>query len=354
MEGMTRSLALHSDARRSPYEIVRRMQEHVTPETPPDGPEGPVAVLERRLAGLLGKPVALFFPTGTMAQQVALRVHADRRGRRGFAAHPQTHLAVWEREGYNAVHGLWRHRAGDHNELMTTEDLAAIAEPLAAVVWELPQRDIGGLLPSWEDLTEQITLVRRTGAAAHLDGARILEAQTFYERPLDELAGLFDTVYMSLYKSLQGVRGAVLAGDADLIAEAEVWRQRLGGGIRDGWPLALAALAGMDDLLPRMPEFKAHAVAIANAVSDSGVASVVPDPPQTPLFHVHLAAPRKAVERAGEELRKERDVQLYLRVRSSTDPNRCSFEVTVGENALEFEPQEVVELLGDLMKRATV
>jgi threonine aldolase len=131
-----------------------------------------------------------------------------------------------------------------------------------------------------------------------------------------------------------------------------VWRQRLGGGIRDARPLALAALAGLDGVLERMPAYRDHAVAIAAAVKASGVATVVPDPPQTPLFHVHLAAPRTAVERAGAELLEERGVQLYLRVRSSTDPNRCSFEITVGEPALEFEPAEVVELLQDLMKRA--
>ncbi|MGW0194148.1 beta-eliminating lyase-related protein [Nonomuraea sp. NPDC003201] len=62
-----------------------------------------MAVLERRLAELLGKESALFFPSGTMAQQVALRLHADRRGRRTFAAHPQSHLDVWEEQGNNAV-----------------------------------------------------------------------------------------------------------------------------------------------------------------------------------------------------------------------------------------------------------
>ena len=111
-----RSLALHAPLRRTPYVMLRRMLEQVTPETPPDGPDGPVARLERRLAELLGTDAALFFPSGTMAQQTALRVHAERRGRRGFAAHPHSHLDVWEQQGYNAVHGLWRHRIGDPHE----------------------------------------------------------------------------------------------------------------------------------------------------------------------------------------------------------------------------------------------
>jgi threonine aldolase len=325
----------------------------VDAETPPSGPDGPVAVLERRIAGLLGKEAALFFPSGTMAQQVALRVHAERSGRRGFAAHPYCHLDHWEMQGYNAVHGLWFHRAGDPNALMTAADLAAVGEPLAAVLWELPQRDLGGLLPEWDELTDQVAVARAGGAAAHMDGARLWEAQTYYGRPFEEIAGIFDTVYVSLYKSLQGTRGAVLAGDAATVAAAEVWRIRLGGAIPDAWPLALTALAGLDTIPPRMPAFRDHALAIAAAINADGAARTCPEPPQTPLFHVHLPAPKEAVERAGAALLAETGVQLFPKVRSTPDPRRCSFEISVGENAMDFTPEEVVELIHELLRRAT-
>ncbi|MEV6041085.1 beta-eliminating lyase-related protein [Nonomuraea sp. NPDC052116] len=347
-----RSLFLHAPIRRTPRVMLEQMLALVDDDTPPDGPDGPVAVLERRLAELLGKESALFFPSGTMAQQVALRLHADRRGRRTFAAHPQSHLDVWEEQGYNAVHGLRMRRTGDPHELMTTDDLRAAGEPLAAVVWELPQRDLGGLLPEWQDLCEQVALVRATGAAAHLDGARLWEAQTYYRRPFDEIAALFDTVYVSLYKSLQGVRGAVLATDTATVDAARVWRQRLGGGIRDAWPLALAALVGLDTLAARMPAYREHAVAIAAAVNADGAAHAYPDPPQTPLFHIHLPAPRRAVERAGAEILAERGIQLWGRVRSAPGPSRCSFEISVGDNAMEFTPGEVVALIRDVLARA--
>ncbi|GAA2845473.1 threonine aldolase family protein [Nonomuraea rubra] len=346
-----RALFLHAPIRRRPRAVLERMLELVDDDTPPDGPDGPVAVLERRLAGLLGKERALFFPSGTMAQQAVLRVYADRGGRRTFAGHPFTHLDVWEEQGYNAVHGLRFRRTGDPYELMTAQDLCAIGEPLAAVVWELPQRDLGGLLPEWDELGEQVGLMRATGAAAHLDGARLWEAQTYYRRPLDEIAGLFDSVYVSLYKSLQGVRGAVLAGDAGTVAAAGVWRQRLGGGIADAWPLALAALAGLGTVGERMPVYREHAIAIAAAINADGAARTRPDPPQTPLFHVHLPAPRRAVEQAGRALLEEQGVQLWGRVRSGPDPSRCSFEVTVGENAMDFTPEEVAALIRDVLTR---
>ncbi|MFK3980250.1 threonine aldolase family protein [Micromonospora sp. NPDC050397] len=347
-----RSLLAHTPVRRTPREVLTQLLDRVDDNTRTSGPDGPVAQLERRIATMLGKESALFFPTGTMAQQVALRIHAERRDRLAFAAHPQTHLDTWEARGYQVVHGLRFHPAGDRYRLMTGADLDAVGEPLAAAVWELPQRDIGGQLPEWDDLRAQVDLVRAGGAAAHLDGARIWEAQTYYGRPFDEIAGLFDTVYVSLYKALQGVRGAILAADAATIDTARVWRTRLGGAIHDAWPLALAALAGLDTLLPRMPAYRDHAVALAAAINADGVALAWPDPPQTPLFHVHLPAGPAAVERAGAALLADTGTQLFARVRSAPDPTRSSFEISVGDNAMEFAPDEVVDLLRELLRRA--
>ncbi|MET9626858.1 beta-eliminating lyase-related protein [Lentzea sp. NPDC006480] len=343
-----RSLSNHAGPRRSPHEVLRRLAERVTPDTTA---EGPVRELEERVAGLLGKPRALFFPSGTMAQQVALRVHAERRGRYAFAGHPQSHLHVWENQGYSAVHGLRFHPVGDRNALLTTEDLTAVKEPLAAVVIELPQRDIGGRLPSLEDLTEQTRWARSAGAAAHCDGARIWEAQTGYDATLPELASLFDTVYVSLYKGLEGVRGAVLAGDDETIGHAEVWRRRLGGAIVDAWPLAAIALTGLDENLPRMREFKAHAQALARAINEDGFAHTTPIVPQTPLFHVHLPMSQQQARQAAENLSRETGIRLFLYARSNPDPGRCSFEVSVGINALEFTPREVAELIRGLPSR---
>src|SRR5688500_11779497 len=131
-----RSLSNHSGPRRSPHEVLRRLAERVTPDAKA---EDPVRELEDRVAGLLGKQKALFFPSGTMAQQAALRVHAERTGRHAFAGHPQSHLHVWENQGYSAVHGLRFHPAGDRNALLTLDDLKTVHEPLAAIVIELPQ-----------------------------------------------------------------------------------------------------------------------------------------------------------------------------------------------------------------------
>jgi threonine aldolase len=343
-----RSLTSHAGPRRSPHEVLRRLTDRIGPGV---APEDPVRELEERVATLLGKQKALFFPSGTMAQQVGLRVHAERRGRFAFAGHPQTHLQVWENQGYSAVHGLRFHAVGDYNALLTLKDLEAVHEPLAAVVIELPQRDIGGQLPTLEELQEQTGWAKRTGAAAHCDGARLWEAQTGYVAELHEIAGLFDTVYVSLYKGLEGVRGAVLAGDAETIGHAAVWRRRLGGAVADAWPLAAIALMGMDENLPRMAEFAAHAQAVARAINEDGFAHTTPAEPATPLFHVHLPLSKPDAERAARNLLEETGIKLFLYARSSPDPRRCRFEISVGVDALGFAPGEVAELIRGLRSR---
>jgi threonine aldolase len=343
-----RSLSNHSGPRRSPHEVLRRLAERIGPEVEPDGP---VRELEERVADLLGKQKALFFPSGTMAQQTALRVHAERTGRHAFAGHPQSHLHVWENQGYSAVHGLRFHPVGDRNELLTLDDLKTVGEPLAAVVIELPQRDIGGQLPEFDDLAAQTRWARENGAAAHCDGARLWEAQTAYDATLPEIAALFDTVYVSLYKGLEGARGAVLAGDEAVIGHAAVWRRRLGGAIADAWPLAAIALMGLEENLPRMAEFREHARALAEAINAGGFAHTVPEVPRTPVFHVHLPMARHDAQRAADNLAEDTGIKLFLYARSNPDPRRCGFEVSVGISALEFTPAEVAELIEGLPSR---
>lgn len=332
--------------------MLRRMLDWLPPDTSLYGPDAPVAQLEARLAELLGKSRALFFPSGTMAQQVAMRVHAERTGRLTFTAHPANHLDLWERRGYSAVHGLRFQPAGEATRLLTLDDLQEVAEPVAALLIELPQREIGGLLPAWEDLTAQVQWARDRGAAVHLDGARLWESQPYYGRPHAEIAGLFDTVYVSLYKGLEGVRGAVLAGDDDTIGHAEVWRHRLGGALPDVWPLAVAALIGLDEVLPRMSAFRDHAVAVAKAIAGRGGATVVPEVPQTPLFHVLLPVDAAALTRARDELIAEQGVQVFSHARAESVPGWCGFEVMIGEHAMEFAPDEVAELIDELVRRA--
>src|SRR5580693_385606 len=158
--------------------------------TVPDryGDGGVVAELEAEVAGLLGKPAAAFLPSGTMAQQSVLRVHADRRQRRTVVFHPMCHLDRHEGQAYQRLHGLTGRPAGDPDRLLTIADLTAISERPAALLIELPQRDLGGQQPPWDDLAAQAEWARARGAAVHMDGARLWESAAGYGRPPAEIA----------------------------------------------------------------------------------------------------------------------------------------------------------------------
>lgn len=353
-DGVVRSLSPVSALGFGIHEQLAALRDYLPADTPVHGDESLVSVLEWRVAALLGKERALFFPTGAMAQQVALRVHAIAQGRTASAAHPFNHLVRWEGDGYRLVHGLRMMLVGAEDRLMTLSDLELLPmDELATVVWELPQRDLGGQQPEWTDLVEQTQYVASKGVCTHLDGARLWESQTGYEASLAEIAALFDSVYVSLYKGLRAPRGAVLAGSSDFIERAAEWQLRLGGRIPEAWPLAGLGLYGIDRFLPQFDEFRQLARDFAEAVMADGVGQVVPFPPQTPLFHVVLPVSVDAAAAAHVELVRRTGSELFASLRSGLDrSSTCSFEITVHESSRAFTPADVALLIRQLVELA--
>ena len=141
---------------------------------------------------------------------------------------------------------------------------------------ELPQREIGGVLPAGTTSSRRRHGHASATMALHLDGARLWEAQPFYDRPHAEIAGLFDSVYVSFYKGLGGMAGAALAGDAETIAGARVWQRRHGGTLVTLHPFVAAAESALDERLERMPVYVEHARALAAALAGVEGIEVVP------------------------------------------------------------------------------
>jgi threonine aldolase len=313
------------------------------------GEGGTVAVLEEEVRALLGKPAAVFMASGTMVQQIALRVHADHRNRRVVAFHPTCHLELHEDKAYQRLHGLIGRPVGDARSLLELPDLEAIREPIAALVIELPQREIGGRLPDWEDLVAQVAWARHHGAAVHLDGARLWESAPFYGRPLSEIAGLFDTAYVSFYKGLGGTAGGMLLGEEDVIAEARDWRRRHGGTLFNLWPYAAAGLAGLRLRLPRMPGYLRHAQAIAAALSAIDGVAVAPDPPQTPMMHVHLRTTPAALTAGVRRMATEERLWTFGGSLPADTPGFQRVELYAGDATLALSPQEVAAAVRALL-----
>jgi hypothetical protein len=176
------------------------------------------------------------------------------------------------------------------------------------------------------------------------DGHCIWESAPYYERPHADIAALFDTAYVSLYKGLGGFAGSLLAGREELVAHARVWRRRHGGAPSNLFPFAAAAQRGLDFLVPQMPRFLEHARALAAALGDVPGVAVVPDPPQTPLFHVHLRGERDALQERALAVARERRVWLFNRIEPSVMPGINKVEVNIGEPALDISPPEAAEL----------
>jgi threonine aldolase len=313
------------------------------------GDGGAVAALEAEIRERLGKPAAAFFPSGTMAQQSAMRIHADRRGRRTIAFHPTCHLEMHEDKAYQRLHSLVGVTVGNARSLITLQDLKAMKEPLAAVLFELPQREIGGVLPAWDDLERQVAYVRTTGAAVHLDGARLWESAPFYGKTPAEIATLFDSVYVSFYKGIGALAGACLAGEEDFIAEARLWRKRHGGTLFGMWPNAASALAGLRQRLPLMPRYVEHAGKVAAALRGVIGVQVVPDPPHTNMMHIHLRATEERFKAAACRIAREKGVYTWARSMPGPVPGMRTVELTVGDATLRMESEEVAGITGDLV-----
>ncbi|MFG2637606.1 threonine aldolase family protein [Streptomyces sp. NPDC048362] len=319
-----------------------------------------VAALEEQVAALLGTEAAAFFPTGTMAQQVALRCWAARTGDPRVALHALSHPEVHERHALSRVGGLRPVRVGSGPRLPTAAEIRDLGEPFGALMLELPLRDAGFVLPTWEELTEVVEAARERDAVVHFDGARLWECTEHFGRPLQEIAGLADSVYVSFYKSLGGFGGAALAGPRTLVEEARIWRHRYGGMVFQQFPTALSALVGLDRELPRLPEYVRHARVVATALREgfaaAGVpwARVNPERPHTHEFQVWLPYEPEVVAEAAVRQAAETSVLLFAGPWGSAGPGIACTEVTVGAAGLEWTPEDVhaaVQAFTDLLPR---
>jgi threonine aldolase len=335
-----------------PAETFRALAERAGPRGDVYGGGESVKHLEARVAEMLGKEAAAIFPSGTMAQQIALRIWCERSGCWTVAFHPQCHLDVHEERGYAHLHGLQARPVGNRDRLIALDDLETVSEPLGALLLELPQRDLGGQLPAWRELAAQTRWARAEGVALHLDGARLWQCGPFYRRPLSEVAALFDTVYVSLYKDLGGLGGCVLAGPEDVIAEARMWRVRHGGRLSTFEPMALSAERGLDEVLPRMPSFVRKAKEIGIALARIDGIDVVPDPPQVAMLHVFVRGELGRVRDAAVEIAKERRTLIAGFFAPTPLPDVQRTELGIGAPSLDVPTNEIAELYAELVSRA--
>ncbi|MET7381552.1 beta-eliminating lyase-related protein [Streptomyces sp. NPDC005526] len=321
--------------------------------------DGIVAALEEKVAGLLGKEAAAFFPTGTMAQQIALRCWAGRTGSTTVALHALAHPEMHERHAFSQVSGLRPVQVTSEPRLPTAAEVRDLEEPFGALMLELPLREAGFVLPTWEELTAVVEAAHERDAVVHFDGARLWESTVHFGRPLHEIADLADSVYVSFYKSLDGYGGAALAGPRALVEEAKTWRHRYGGLVFQQFPTALSALAGLERELPRLPEYVRHARVVAAALREGFAAAglpwtrVHPAEPHTHDFQVWLPYDADTAAPAAIRTAEETGVMLFAHGWDAKGPGLACTEVYVRAAGLEWSADDVRSAAAEFTARLT-
>jgi len=263
--------------------------------------------------------------------------------------HPKSHIDLDEEGAYERLHPFRPIRRGADHAPLTLKDLDDVHEPVFALTVELPLRRAAFRLPAWDELASLAAWARARGAAFHLDGARLWEAQPFYGRGLAEIAALASSVYVSFYKGLGGLAGCALAGPADFIAETAAWRTRHGANMYQAYPYALAALDGLDRHLPRMAAYATRAREIALALSGVDGITPIPLPPHTNAFQVHLRGEPPAMEAKALAVAAERGIWLFNHVAPSAIPGYAMGEIQIGDAAEHLSTAEIVALFLHLL-----
>jgi threonine aldolase len=267
------------------------------------GDDPSVNALQDKVAALLGFEAALFVPTGTQGNLVALMSHCQRGDE--FIVGQMAHTYRWEAGGA-AVLGSIQPQPLNHQP----DGSLALADIEAAIKPDDPhfartrllalENTIGGKVLPLPYIEAATALARRHGLATHLDGARLFNAAVASGVPAREIAQHFDSVSVCFSKGLGAPVGSALCGSRDLIARARRWRKMAGGAMRQAGLLAAAASHALDHHVERLADDHANAKRLAEGLQ--GLEGVTVEPPQTNMVFVDLA-PHKAsgvVERLAQ------------------------------------------------------
>ncbi|MGY1663096.1 threonine aldolase family protein [Geodermatophilus sp. SYSU D00705] len=324
---------LRSDTVTRPTPGMRRAMAEAEVGDDVYGEDPAVRALEERVADLMGHEAALFVPSGTMGNQIGMRLVCEPG--QEVLCDADAHVVTYEMGAAAAVFGISTRTVVSEGGRLDAGQLIAQVRPrgdwhltaTAAVAVENTHNRGGGLVQSLEQLQRLWDWSREAGVAVHLDGARLFNASVASGIDLATYGRLADTASVCLSKGLGAPVGSVLVASAERIAAGRLWRKRLGGGMRQAGVLAAAGLYALDHHLARLAEDHEHAQALAKrlgvdpatvetnmVVLDDVPAPVVAEAakaqgvlvsqvsPRRIRLVTHLDVDRAGVERAAEVL----------------------------------------------------
>ncbi len=272
---MGSAIDLRSDTVTRPTLAMREAMAHAQVGDDQYGEDPTTNALQERVAELLGKPAALFVPSGTMANQIALKL-LTRPGDEVVVGH-ESHI-VWHESGASAANAGVQFSVVGSRGLFDADDLAAAFKPPGHVVFppttlvalENTHNRGGGLVWSQAAVVEVCAAAGRLGVASYLDGARLFNAAVATGLSLAELAAPFDLVSVALSKGLGCPVGSLVVGSREQIVRAVRARRMFGGAMRQSGILAAAGLWALDHGQQRIAEDHANARIIGAAIAATG------------------------------------------------------------------------------------
>src|SRR5215218_4516254 len=271
---LRRPIDLRSDTVTRPTAAMRRAMAEADVGDDVYGEDPTVTALEARTAEILGKEAALFVPSGTMANQIAVGVHAGPGDELLCGA--TSHIYVWEGGGIARLWGVTPRTFEGRGGLLGLDAIRDKVRPddghyvrTRLVSLENTHNRGGGRVHPIDEVAEVSAWARSRGLAMHLDGARLMNAVVASGVAAREWARHFDTVSICFSKGLGAPVGSALAGSADLIRKAHRLRKVLGGGMRQAGVIAAGALFALEHHVGRLADDHAHARILARAVEET-------------------------------------------------------------------------------------
>ncbi len=270
---------LRSDTLTKPTESMRAAMARAEVGDDVYGEDPTVALMEERVAGMFGHEAAMFTPTGSMANVLAVRSLVAPG--QEVLCEASAHIARAELGAHGAYSGVtmrtWIHPRGQVDlptiQTIFAPDMGPFFVPTAAIAVENTHNFAGGAVLPIGDLRDLREYATGVGVGVHMDGARIWNAHVATGVPLEEYGAVADVMAVCLSKGLGAPVGSLMVGNADAIAESRIWRKRMGGGMRQVGILAAAGLHALDHHVERLADDHAHARLLAEAcgVDPSGV-----------------------------------------------------------------------------------
>lgn len=274
---------LYSDTQTRPTAAMKEAMMAAEVGDEQHGSDPTVHALCERVAGLLGKEAAVFLPSGTMCNVIAILVHC--RAGQEVVAHKTSHILTSEGGAHAALAGIQIMPLEGDWGTFTADTLRDAARPLTRHAPEQRLLSVeqtanigGGAIWPLRQLNEVVAVAREKGWATHMDGARLMNAAVATDTAASLYAEHLDSVWIDFTKGLGAPLGAVLAGSAEFIDQAWRWKQRLGGAMRQAGLCAAGCIYTLDHHVERLADDHANARRLAAALAEiPGVAVEQPD-----------------------------------------------------------------------------